>query len=252
MTTLLNIQPRTGGQSGFTLIELIISITLMAFILTVLGAGLRTVSNGWNKYTSRMSKQDMLLRAFSLIRRDIAGLQRITWSTNKKLEFIFRGETSSLQFVAIEPPYPSLPGPYILSYLAKGEAKGTLSRSRAKFHPEIGSLADAQFKSEVPLIEGPYRYRFSYAEEVSGNDGASRSLQWFPAWPYSDKIPDLIRLEVQDARSGKTRISPLMMRPRVDAEQACVAEKTQGCTLKLTRNDTKTRTSQEPEGTGKP
>ena len=160
MTALLKIQPKAGGQSGFTLIELLVSMALLVFILAILGAGLRTISNGWNRYSDRMSEQDMLLRAFSLIRRDIAKLQRITWSAEKP-EFIFRGDASNLQFVAIEPPYPSLPGPYILNFSASDETAGNLSRSRTRFHPEIGTLSKADFRSVVPLIEGPYTFRFS-------------------------------------------------------------------------------------------
>lgn len=232
-----------------------LSIILMALMLGVLGAALQTVMNGWDRYSNRMSEQDMLLRAANLIRRDVAVMQRIAWpspvgSSNisqsepeKKLRFIFHGTSNRLQFVAIEPPFPTLPGPFVLNYSIAGGKIGRLTRSRTRYHPKMHSLAEIKFENHVPLIEGAYRLGFKYGHKVSDPTGVAGRRQWLRSWPYSDRLPDLIRFEIRNTESGKLATPPLIARPKLDAEQGCAARrKAVTCTIELADRDTRVQT----------
>ncbi|MGI9385629.1 MAG: prepilin-type N-terminal cleavage/methylation domain-containing protein [Methyloligellaceae bacterium] len=252
------IVSKAHGQSGFTLIELMVSLGVMALILGGLAAGLRTIVDGWDRHGNRMADQDMFLRGAGLLRQDIASLQRISWNadggasfalsgqsdtetasgsergTVEKPRFIFLGASDRLQFVAIAPPFPTRPGPYVLSYAASG----SLTRSRARFHPDMQSLGEIEFKDEVPLIEGPFRFQFSYGDRASSKEGAVGTWRWFPAWPYTDRLPGLIKLEIRNIRTGAHAMPPMIARPRLDAEQACAVRRKggAGCTIRLDRS----------------
>lgn len=254
---------RSAKQAGFTLVELLVSILLMGLVLAGLGAGLSTVARGWDRHSSHLANQDMLLRAQSQLIRDIGSIERISWTTTAALgqiqtqagttqsdaaedaendnggasdrtpRFVFEGKPDRVRFVAIEPPRPSRPGPYILSYGAS--AGGELERSRVRFHPDIKDLETLTFKDPVTLVSGPYRYRFSYGEQFSAEDGISNAWRWFPAWPHTDKLPSLIKLEVRNARSGTLALAPIVVRPRIDAEPACAKSRkaSAGCTVNI-------------------
>lgn len=253
----------SSNQAGFTLIELLVSILLMGLVLAGLGAGLSTVARGWDRHSGHLANQDMLLRAQSQLIRDIGSIERISWTTiaspgqaqnqagttqsdaaedaennsseanDRAPRFVFEGRPDRIRFVAIEPPRPSRPGPYILSYGAS--AGGKLVRSRVRFHPDIKDLETLAFRDPVTLISGPYRYRFSYGEQFSAEDGISDAWRWFPTWPHTDKLPSLIKLEVRNARSDTLALVPIVVRPRIDAEQACAKSRkaSAGCTVNL-------------------
>ena len=46
------------GERGFSLIELMISLTVMAFILGGLAMGLRTIAKGWDRHSGRIADQE--------------------------------------------------------------------------------------------------------------------------------------------------------------------------------------------------
>ncbi len=60
---------------------------------------------------------DMLSRAFDILRRDLAGLQRISdgqWL--HAMRFIFTGSDKRLSLITLEPPYLTTAGPYFVDY----------------------------------------------------------------------------------------------------------------------------------------
>jgi len=253
----------SAREAGFTLMELLVSIALMGLVLAGLGAGLSTVAKGWDRHSGHLANQDMLLRAQSQLVRDMGSIERISWaasasarqipgntdalqsqtlrnepnssdeSDDRPPRFIFKGEPDRIRFIAIEPPRPSRPGPYILSYgVSDG---GKLVRSRVRFHPDIKDLEDLSFKDPVTLIAGSYRYRFSYGEQFSADDGISNAWRWFPSWPHEDKLPSLIKFEIRHARTGALVLAPIVVRPRIDVEPACAEKRkaSAGCTVDL-------------------
>ena len=254
---------RSGSQSGFTLIELLVSVLLMGLIVSALGAGLSTIAKGWERHSADLANQDMVLRAQAQLLRDIGAIERISWARSERTSdpvsnrqevdrdakeaeasdtsddrgeppsFVFSGEAHRLRFVAYEPPRPSRPGPYILSYETSGT--GRLQRSRHRFHPDIQTFDSLTFKDTVTVLDGPYRYRFSYGEMVSGKDGISEAWRWFPNWPHTNKLPALIKLEVRRKRSNALALSPIVVSPRIDAEPACARNRktSSGCTVTL-------------------
>ncbi len=253
---------RFAGERGFTLIEMLIALALLTVILALVSGAFRTITNGWEHYARALVAQDMLLRARAILERDIATMQRVIWSGEKAIKYVFRGRTDALTFVAIAPPYPSTPGPYFITYAvapaisADGRAAGkaALVRSRTRYHPEIKSFAalDAAAGADpeggsvvrprtdnVPIIEGPFAYRFSYGAP----DGTK--WRWQSPWPFDDKLPALIRLEIKDARSGRPVAAPIILRPRIELERACLSTK------KRIRGCSQRRGGQAQPGAGK-
>jgi hypothetical protein len=80
--------------------------------------------------------------------------------------------------------------------------------------------------NQVRLIEGHYRYQFSYAQKNA------RERRWLNTWPFPNRIPDLIRLEVIDASSGAPAFAPMVVSVSTDAELSCLDEQTKLCSAK--------------------
>jgi general secretion pathway protein J len=215
---------RSSREDGFTLIEVLVSLTLLGLILGLLGGGLRVLAKGWEANTQRIEALDMVSRAFDILQRDAAGLQRLANEAGGAPRYIFSGGPESLSFVALEPPYPSEAGPYFISYaIAANGADRDLIRSRAPYRQGMTVFPGATPANRVPLLEGPYRYRFEYARKGSGEP------VWQSPWPDRDRLPDLIRLEITDADPRRSVVVPMVAAVRADAELTCIGEQVTLC-----------------------
>jgi general secretion pathway protein J len=214
-------------EHGFTLIELIVSLTILAVILMLLGAGLRVLAKNSDANAERIETLDMLSRAFDILHRDAAGLQRLVDGDGQRPRFLFMGASDELYFVTLEPPYPSEAGPYFVSYsvVANGPDR-ELIRARAPYKAGMHAFPGATPANRVSLLRGPYKYELAYAQTVAGK------AMWRSSWPDRSSLPALIRLEIIDARGGQPIAAPMIVAIRADAELSCLGGKSTLCSAK--------------------
>jgi general secretion pathway protein J len=215
------------GERGFTIIEMLVSLTIIAVIMGLLGSGLRVLSQNADRNAGRIEALDMLSRAFDILRRDLAGLQRIVVVSDKKPHFLFKGTPQRMSFVAAEPPYPTPDGLYFLDY-AVSVAGGTaeLIRARAPYQLGMLSFPGATPANRVQLVQAPVEYRFSYGRSTASG------LKWYSTWPYPKRVPNLARLEIIDPKT-KQRVAPLMIAVvRANAEIGCLNDQSGFCSVK--------------------
>ncbi|SFV29594.1 PulJ/GspJ family protein [Hyphomicrobium facile] len=215
---------RRPDEAGFTLVELLVSITILSVVLALLGVGIRIFSTNWEANSKHIETLDMVSRSYDILNRDAAGLQRLINADGASPRYLFSGERDALSFVTVEPPYPSETGLYFVRYSAGSGDQGTeLIRARAPYQPAMQTFPGATPANHVSLLEGPFAYRFSYA---MANDGQK---SWLISWPYQNRLPDLVRLEIIDVREQKPLAPPLVVAIRADAELACIEEKSPLC-----------------------
>jgi general secretion pathway protein J len=213
------------GQSGATLIELVAALVVLALTFAIAGSGLRFLARSSDRGTELIARHDMLSRGLDALRRDIERLERVAWKRGRNTEFAFSGDSRGLTFVGIEPPYPTQAAPFFLIYSILQKSDGsTLVRARALFDAGAKDINALRGEDEVVVLEGPYTFRFSYFERKEGRE------RWVPRWTERDRLHELIRLEIGGLGGGA--VQPIVFRPRVDAEQACIKEGTGACTTR--------------------
>ncbi|MFA5958595.1 prepilin-type N-terminal cleavage/methylation domain-containing protein [Hyphomicrobium sp.] len=217
----------SGRENGFTLIELLVSLTILTVVLGLLSSALRTLSQNWNANADRIERLEMVSRAFDIFTRDVSGFQRLISTSNDKPRFIFTGTQNRLSFVTIEPPYPTSPGAYFVDYsvVPNGPAFD-LVRARAPYQTKMQAFPGATPANIVPLLQGRFKYQFSYAQKGTP-DGP-----WLASWRKQNRLPDLIRLEIIDAERGTDVFQPFVVALRTDAEFGCLAEGSDRCSAK--------------------
>lgn len=241
MASSLTSPVRSNRQSGFTLIELLVSLTILTVILGLLSAALKTLSQNWNANATRIERLEMFSRAFDIFERDVSGMQRLVHKEKDAQQFIFSGSPERLSFVTIEPPYPTSPGPYYIQYsIERNGPEFNLIRARAPYQTKMHLFPGATPANSVELIQGRFKYKFSYALRTPKGD------KWLPDWRMSDKVPDMIRLDVVDARSAAPVSPPFLAAVQTDAELGCLSESSDTCTArtngKLVRDESQNAT----------
>jgi len=222
--------PQSGARAregGFTLIELLVSLTILGVILGLLGTGLRVLSKNWEANAKRIETMDMISRAVDILNRDTAGLQRVVDVTRGAPRYLFTGTANQLSFVTLDPPYPTAAGPYFVSYsVAANGPTLELIRARALYQHDLQAFPGATPANRVRLVQGPFRYQFSYAKKAAGE------TVWRDAWTDQSRLPDLIRLQIIDSRQNTAVSLPMIVAVAADAELGCLVEKPEVCSPK--------------------
>ena len=220
-----------------------ISLTIMAFIFGVMGSGFHLIGTGWAKRSETASRQDMLIRGLDIIRRDVEGLERQLETIGETPVFIFDGNSNDLQFVVIEPRYPTRSGPYHIHYSVKqGADSSFLMRDRTPFGRKAGGGLNNPVAGQVSLIEGEYKYRFSYM------GSRSHLGKWVSRWNHKTQLPVLIKFEILDRKTARPIIAPMIVRPRHDAEQLCTLKGLHSARLPATAILSKTSKNNDKGG----
>jgi general secretion pathway protein J len=216
-----NAAIRRRAEAGFTLLELLAAIAVMAIMLGSASTALSLLSDAAIRGANQTDRVDMLARGLAAVRKDIAGMRRVAITTKGKRRFLFEGEARMMRFVLIEPGYPSDPGSYLVTYSVRsGGGQTQLIRSREAF--DYGRRKrDSKPKdpSEVVVFDGPYRLEFDYLAR------SLRGASWAPKWTDDRSMPELVRLRITPNAVNVPAVADLVVHPRIDAEMTCIAGK---------------------------
>ncbi|HEY1837709.1 MAG TPA: prepilin-type N-terminal cleavage/methylation domain-containing protein [Rhizomicrobium sp.] len=207
-------------ESGFTLVELLVSITLMAFLSLLLFGGLHFGTRVWQKATSADTVGNKILLAQASLAstlRQAYPFFVLVSPTDRHVQF--DGEAQSMTFFA-----PAERGGLDVVTIAH-DPNGTLVMNS---RPELATHPAADVTHRV-LLSGVKSFSAAYFGAM--NKGAPQ--QWYPVWRNAHTLPDLIRLRADlDDKSAKW--PDLLVAPQVSADQACVYDQlTKYCTGRL-------------------
>lgn len=202
-------------QTGFTLLELLISLTITAVIVTIVFGGLRVGLRAWEKGEEDTEFQDRYRNVLSLLRRQIISIYIPPERRKSEGEddlFYFEGAQDSLSFVSRR------------SLLSPNHTGGEMNRSgmvfvhyrisagpemaggrRLSFFEKNAGLLSLDNSAGLPageddfyqLIAGVGEIRFEYLK-VLGVDAETGVPEWFwqPSWSFRDEkaFPRAVRI----------------------------------------------------------
>jgi general secretion pathway protein J len=176
-----------GSESGFTLLELLVVVTILGLILVALSGGVRFAGQAWQAQETRAVRQGDLDAVQNVLRELIS-------SGNG-----FQGTRGSLRFVARLPDALARGGLYDVELHAAGDRVLLSWRPHFKGSMQTAETADAELVKDVADLD------IAYFSAAGG---------WQPAQQNKAKPPALIRvaLRLNDGRSW----TPLIIAPMVD------------------------------------
>lgn len=178
---------------GFTLLELLIGMTLVGFILTLLFAGLNLGTRSWEAGERRMVTSSRQAVVVDFIRRALEQTYPLRWRVDNEDQLAFAGEAESLRFVGTVAMHDGASGNHLIALdLADGETgrdlvmRWQLPDPRA---PGFEPLEQAQPKVLVKAIKGMTLAYF-------GAQADTEEPSWHDQWLHQKAPPELIRLQL--------------------------------------------------------
>jgi len=157
---------RRSGERGFTLLELVLALSIVALMLTVLFGGLRVSLRAWQRGEERAESLQHERSVIRLVEQALAGAHTFQGQTdqNSQPQGVFKGEAERGSFVTVSPPMP-LPAPIAFTALTlsvdAGASPGLAIREKAlpNFNP---------FEAVAPSVVDPSisAIRFRYLRDV--------------------------------------------------------------------------------------
>lgn len=180
--------------AGFTLLEVLASLVLLALLLVGVYSGIRTATHSVRSGTAAIERIDQIRSAEDFLRRELAQalIQPITH--NEKGEAIyFEGSAREMRYVAPLPGYLGKLGPQLqrLQLVDDGKDGLRLELSLAVLPPDgqpPKPLGDPQVLLDH-IKGGSFDYR--------GVDGQGQAVPWSGTWADGRMLPQLVRIQLQ-------------------------------------------------------
>ncbi|MBK5929389.1 prepilin-type N-terminal cleavage/methylation domain-containing protein [Halochromatium salexigens] len=208
---------RSQASRGFTLVELLIALSLISLITLLLFSGLRLGSRSWEAVETVSERVADLRIARNLIERALRQTQALTLVVDGVERSVFAGEAEALEWVAPLSDHVGIPGLYILRLgLEEAGEYPRLVLTRWLLHDEVLNdgaenpiwepLMEGVGASAEPgafdrdLAQGAYgrtvllprveRFRLEYFGQLPG--GVER--EWSEEWIDQRALPEAVRL----------------------------------------------------------
>ena len=195
---------RQRAQRGFTLLELLVVMTLLSVIMIGLVSALRTMAQTESRIDARLAHLDEIRVARTFLQQTLGRVSAMTvdapGATGKKVTS-FVATPDSLTWVGIMPARPDVGGRHYFRLGLEDNLSGReLVLRFAPWNPDL-ALPDWSKADSRVLIAGIQRMTV----QAQGLPPQNRSpaepwpKDWQTGWPVADVLPEQVRLSLSDA-----------------------------------------------------
>jgi len=211
---------KSSGQ-GFTLVELLVAMTVLAFLTVLLFGSLRFGARAWERGSSNSSGMQEVRQVQGVLRRELEQAYPL-YDASGARRIAFSGDAAGVHLLAPAPR--ALIGAGLARIAFERRRNGTTFDLVMRAAPELAAGGDGAF--EQALMRNLAAVRFSYF----GAETAGAAPVWRDRWAAPLAMPQLVRVEVQFPKGDSRAWPQLAVAPHILVDADCVYDVAQrGC-----------------------
>lgn len=180
-----------SGQ-GFTLIEVLLAMTLLSVMMTLLFVSLKICAESWEKGEKKIFDVGEIAGVVNFFQRHLV-VARPLWNDFTKEErlFSFQGDRQSLQFVSSFPASAGRAGLQLFTLrLLNENRQNVIKVTITPFYPV--AEGDEWLTEEETLIKGVSGFSLAYF----GQEAGETESRWLDQWRERDQLPKLVKIKI--------------------------------------------------------
>ncbi len=189
------------GMRGFTLVELLVALTIMGLLTVMVFGLLRTTTQAWDGSTTRAEQVADMQAARQLARSRLTGAMPVRvpeeMSPRHRDSLLFSGNSRFVRFVGLLPAHRGLPGPQVYELELLGDA---LVLRFQPWHPRMSGFSAGPWEERI-IVDGIRDMEIRYL----GRRRDGESVGWHSTWGEDDTLPSLVRIRVDRAADHRLR-----------------------------------------------
>lgn len=204
--------------AGFTLLELVIAITLLAAMLGLLYSGMAFAFRSWDVSAAKGQGAADARLSENFLRRELASIFPMRWKDPLETKIAFAGEKDRLRFVSHRPAGPTGSGLSLVGLAVERSESGAgkaLVMRRAAPDDEAKDFAPLEKGERTELLAGVESVEFGYF----GAESDVADPRWSDAWAHPARVPGLVRARVKLADG--TTPPEMVVAVRLSEEAGC-------------------------------
>ncbi len=181
------------SQKGFTLLELLVAMTLMSMLSVMMYGGLQFGARVWERHSEASGRQSGVLNVQDVLRREISQAATVFYRSRQQTAVLFSGQQNELIFGGPVPEALGEGGRHVIRL--RLERDGEQGRLALAWQPIVAQTRGLEFgensETEV-LLEGVSVLRISYF----GRENDRSPSRWMNQWTNKTELPRLIKIGI--------------------------------------------------------
>ena len=214
------LSPRGSGgvQGGFSLLEILLALVLLALLMTAAYTGFRASNRAVVRGEAAIDATNKVRVTQQLLRRQIGQALALAFDQDRgtSVPVLIEGDSEGLTFVSALPGYLGQGGAYVQRVeLDSGEGGGERLLFR---HALLNGFDPAESE---PFEEKPVVLLERISElsiEYRGLDDAGKLDDWTDEWEKSDRLPLLVRIGIEFEEGANLRWPSLVIPLRLGGD----------------------------------
>jgi general secretion pathway protein J len=185
----------TRAARGFTLLEVLLAVTLLALLIAGAYGGIRAAARAMHAGERAIDRTDRLRTAQQFLRRQLSHVMPLAFAQDEgtAMQHVFEGDAEHMRFVAPMPGYLSRGGPYVQTLeLVRADDGLQLKFTDAMLNgydaKNPGANADEPVVVLDHIRDGAFEYRTL--------DEQGRLTDWLREWPDPQITPMMVRIRL--------------------------------------------------------
>ncbi|MCX7068193.1 MAG: prepilin-type N-terminal cleavage/methylation domain-containing protein [Methylococcales bacterium] len=185
------------SNSGFTLIEVLIAMSLLSIMVVLLFGSLKICADSWHKGESKITKVNEVAVVYNFFQQYLAIAKPLVKESKNtsdlQASLSFQGKSQSLQFVSSFPASVGRLGLQLFSIELKKEDDEQIIK--VTITPFFSTESNQDQKEEVVLLKKVGDFAFSYFGSDDSGDISSGS--WHDEWLDKNALPRLVKITIK-------------------------------------------------------